>query len=246
MTYTDPFDGSYFLKVYRDGLYDLEITSAIPGYQPIHETRLVFSEQNAIRNYKMPVALSCDAPGYLLDEGLCSIQEGGILAGFVVDIRTGLPADDASISRGGYFVESHGTPEDPNLPDGFYWAFQPLTQDQESISILAAKDFYQSQEVDVLMTQDAITQKDFALRHYKDIFKAFFSMQWEKIVDFAGVVWEKIAAFGMMIWDHIAQFFVQIWAKIAAFFSNIWQSIVASFDRLSEILTTWFIRTFKP
>jgi hypothetical protein len=246
VTFTDPFDGSYFLKVYRDVLYDLEVTSEIPGYQPIQETRLVFSEQNAIRDYALLVTLSCDAPGYLLDEGLCEIQEGGILAGFVVDIRTSLPADDASISRDGYFVESHGTPEDPNLPDGFYWAFQPITQDQESVTILAAKDFYQSLEVNVLIKQDSITQKDFALRHYQDILKASLSMLWEKIVDFADVVWDKIAAFGMMVWDHIAQFFVQIWEKIAAFFSNIWQSIVAFFNRLSEILTGWFIRTFKP
>ncbi|MDF1520301.1 MAG: S8 family serine peptidase [Brevefilum sp.] len=258
VTYTDPFDGSFSMKVYRDVLYNLEITSEIPGYQPIQETRLVFSEQNAIRDYQMPVVLSCDAPGYLPveevvkfgkeipDAGLCSIQEGGLLAGFVVDIRTGLPADDASISRDGYFVESQGTPEDPNLPDGFYWAFQPTTQDQESITILAAKDFYQSQEVDILIKQDSITQKDFALRHYRDILKASSSMLWEKVVDFAGVVWDKIAVFGMMIWDHIAQFFIQIWEKIAAFFSNIWQSIVAFFNRLSEILTAWFIRTFKP
>jgi hypothetical protein len=194
----------------------------------------------------MPVALSCDAPGYQLDEGLCEIQGGGVLAGFVVDIRTGLPADDASISRDGYFVESQRTPEDPILPDGFYWAFQPTTQDQESITILAAKDFYQSQEVNVLISRDNITQKDFALRHYQDILKATLSMLWEKIVDFSDMAWDRIAAFGMMIWDHIAQFFVQIWEKIAAFFANIWQSIVAFFNRLSEILTAWFIRTFKP
>ena len=244
VVYTDPFDGSYSLKVYRDVLYDLEVTSEIQGYQPIHETRLVFSEQNAIRDYAMPVELSCDAPGYLPveevmklgkevpGEGLCPIQEGGILAGFVIDIQTGLPADNASISRDGYFVESQETPEDTNLPDGFYWAFQPITQEQESITILAAKDFYQSQEVDVLIRQDAITQKDFAMRHYKDILKAFFSMLWEKIVVFANVVWEKIAAFGSRIWDQIAQFFVQIWEEIAAFFSNLWVGIAGFFQML--------------
>ena len=275
VAFTDPFSGAYAIKVYKDMVYDLQITSEIEGYQPINETQLIFDEQNAVRDYGMQVTPECTAPGFIspevkleeakitpevmdeidsLDE--CIAQPGGVLAGFVTDIMTGLPANDAAISRLDYFVESTKTPADPNLPDGFYWAFQEMEDEKQAIEVQVSKDFYQTKIVEVTMAQDAVTPKDFAIKHYKDILREFTMMAWEKIVAFFDMIWDRIAAFFvrywgivreflMHQWEKVAAFFVMIWGRIAQFFINMWEIIAEFFVNLWTSISMWFKGLFQ-
>jgi hypothetical protein len=247
ITFTEPLSGAYKVKVYKDTVYNLEIKSEIQGYQDIRETQLIFDEQNAIRDYSLKVTSECNAPGYLLSEKdnselenaseveECVIQPGGVLVGFVLDQETGLPLNGAAISYKGNFVETRRTIEDPNVPDGFYWAFQPMDAEQETLSLQVSKDFYRTLESEVQMSQDLITEKDFSIKHYKDILKEFFSMVWEKIAAFASRIWAQVKVFFNRVWEKVADFFQVVWEDIASFFTNLWARI-----------STWFLGVFSP
>jgi subtilisin family serine protease len=242
ITFTDPFSGVYEMKVYKNTVYNLEITSEIDGYQSISETQLIFDEQNAARDYSLKVTQDCDAPGYspsgqnntLGAEG-CSVQPGGILAGFIQDVETGLPLNGAAISHEGYFVKTRGTTGDPDLPDGFYWAFLPMAAEKDVLSIQVSNDFYKTFETEITISRDNIMEKDFTLRHYKEILKEFFSMVWEKIVAFASKTWDHVKVFFQGVWEKVAGFFQVVWENIASFFTNLWGQI-----------GNWFLRVFSP
>jgi hypothetical protein len=241
-SFTDPFSGAYEIKVYKNTVYDLEITSEIDGYQSVSETQLIFDEKNAARDYLLKVTQDCDAPGYspsgqnntLGAEG-CSVQPGGILAGFIQDAETGLPLNGAAISYEGYFVETRRTIEDPDLADGFYWAFLPMAAEQEVLPIQVSNDFYKTLEIEVPMSRDIIMEKDFTLRHYKEILKEFFSM-----------VWEKIVAFASKIWDHVKEFFQGVWEKVSDFFQVVWENIASFFTNLWGQIGNWILGVFSP
>lgn len=270
VAYTDPFSGAYEVKVYKDVVYDLTLTSEIQGYQMINETQLIFDEQNAVRDYELQVGPDCAAPGYIsakdkLAEAkitpeiveevesldLCILEPGGILAGYVTDIMTGLPVNDATLSRMDNFVESHSTPADPGLSDGFYWAFQEMDELQQTVEVSVSKDFYQTKIVEVSMAQNIVTKKDTTIKHYKDILHEFSMNAWEKIsvflIKYWEIVknfllrqWEKVAAFFGMMWERIAQFFINLWEIIAAFFIRMWGLIAVFFVNLWIKISTWF------
>jgi subtilisin family serine protease len=241
-SFTDPFSGAYEIKVYKNTVYDLEITSEIDGYQSVSETQLIFDEKNAARDYFLKVTQDCDAPGYspsgqnnTLGAERCSVQPGGILAGFIQDAENGLPLNGAAISYEGYFVETRRTIEDPDLADGFYWAFLPMAAEKEVLPIQVSNDFYKTLEIEVPMSRDIIMEKDFTLRHYKEILKEFFSM-----------VWEKIVAFASKIWDHVKEFFQGVWEKVAGFFQVVWENIASFFTNLWSQIGNWFLGVFSP
>ncbi len=58
---------------------------------------------------------------------ICSPVPGTLVAGFVTDQNTGLPVNGATITNNetGRTAQSFATPQDNNLPDGFYWLFVP-------------------------------------------------------------------------------------------------------------------------
>jgi hypothetical protein len=261
--FTDPFSGEYQMKVYKDVVYDLKVESEIEGYQIVEETRLIFDEENIRRDYAMQVDPECDAPGYVpegvlldangnsLEPEQCSAQPGGVLAGYVMDKETGLPAENAAISRDGYIVEARRTPYDPNLQDGFYWAFQPMGTDHQAVSLLVSMDFYRTREYEILITQDAITEKDFSLRHYKVILKEFLTKTWDRIKAFMVMAWEKVLAFLRKLWGSIADFFIMVWEKfllilrylrykILEFLGMLYGKIVDFFAMLWTKFLTWF------
>ena len=56
----------------------------------------------------------------------CSPVPGGLVAGTVTDNNTGSPVNGATVAskaNSGQFGVSAPTPDDPGLPDGFYWLF---------------------------------------------------------------------------------------------------------------------------
>jgi len=236
--FTDPFSGDYEIRVYKDVVYDLEITSEIEGYQRIAETQLIFDEQNAIRDYVLKVTPECNAPGYAssgednkpeneknFETEICSVIPGGVLAGFVRDAETGLHLNEAAISYKGYFVETRRTVDDRNLPDGFYWAFQPMDSGQESLAVQVSHDFYKTLEAEVLMAEDLVTERNFSITHYKNIIEEFLSKLWEKIVAFVLQIWGYVKEFFLGIWEDVAGFFTSVWGNIAGFFNNLWAQI---------------------
>lgn len=246
------------MKVYKDVVYDLEITSEIEGYQSIAETQLIFDEQNATRDYALKVTSECNAPGYALpgenkaengkdvESMECSVIPGGVLAGFVLDAETGLHLNEAAISHKGYFVQTRRTVVDPNLPDGFYWAFQPMESGQESLNIQVSHDFYKTLEAEVLMAEDGVTEKDFSITHYKNIIEEFLSKLWEKIAAFALRIWGHVKEFFNRIWEKVADFFQGIWEDVAGFFTSVWGNIAGFFNNLWAQISTWVMGIFSP
>ena len=257
--FTDPFSGAYEIQVYKDVVYDLEIRSEIEGYQSIAETRLIFNEQNASRDYSLKIASECDAPGYAVfgketgeyrmaieSSEVCSVIPGGVIAGFVRDAETGSHLNEAAISYKGYSVETRSTIEDPNLPDGFYWAFQPMETSQENLNIQVSRDFYRTLVAEVLMVRDVVTEKDFSVTHYKNILEAFLSKVWEKISAFASQIWGHVSEFFNRIWDKVANFFQGIWMDVAGFFSSIWGNIAGFFTHIWSQVSTWVMGILAP
>jgi hypothetical protein len=146
-----------------------------------------------------------------------------------------LPLNGAAISYEGYFVETRRTIEDPDLADGFYWAFLPMAAEQEVLPIQVSNDFYKTLEIEVPMSRDIIMEKDFTLRHYKEILKEFFSM-----------VWEKIVAFASKIWDHVKEFFQGVWEKVSDLFQVVWENIASFFTNLWGQIGNWILGVFSP
>ncbi len=70
VTFTDPFDGSYAVGLYEDVAYAVEVSAVLNGYQTVSETGLTFAAPAAVRDYALLVGDYCQAPGYLVDNGL--------------------------------------------------------------------------------------------------------------------------------------------------------------------------------
>ena len=61
----------------------------------------------------------------------CAPTPGGLVAGIVTDNNTGPRVNGATVASNAdsrpVTATSAATPDDPNLSDGFYWLFSPLT-----------------------------------------------------------------------------------------------------------------------
>ncbi len=93
----------------------------------------------------------------------CIFQPGGVLAGFTTDANTGESLVDVRVESASAGAWSGLTAEDPNLDDGFFWFFQPMAADPESVAFTGSLPEYQHQSHNVTMTADAINRQDFAL-----------------------------------------------------------------------------------
>src|SRR5690606_8457731 len=93
----------------------------------------------------------------------CVILDGGLVVGEVSDLNTGAGVSGAlvsSVADPDVSATSFATPDDPNLGDGFYWMFSPLTGSQE---FTASASNYQSDSQTVDVVADAVARADFGL-----------------------------------------------------------------------------------
>jgi subtilisin family serine protease len=93
----------------------------------------------------------------------CDPVPGGIVVGFTTDGVTGQPLTGVTVTSDGKPAEkgvSVTTPDDANIPDGFYWLFSSLTGAQP---FTATKAPYQPARKSVTVVADSVTRADFAL-----------------------------------------------------------------------------------
>jgi Subtilisin-like serine proteases len=95
---------------------------------------------------------------------LCTPKPGGLVAGFTTDANTGNPLNNVTVVSDGVPTEravSVATPDDPAIPDGFYWLYSSLTGEQ---SFTASLSPYRAQTKTVTVVADGTTRANFALR----------------------------------------------------------------------------------
>ena len=103
----------------------------------------------------------------------CVVTPGGVLAGFVTDSDTGDPINGALVYSSSVNTESQSMPDDPALDDGFYWLFQPMESNPQTLSFTGGGGVYVNELVDLELTQDDATRYDFILETLR-IFLSIF------------------------------------------------------------------------
>ena len=93
----------------------------------------------------------------------CDPVHGGLVVGTVTDRNTGAGLNGAKVSsdeNAAVTATSMPTPDDPNLGDGFYWLFSPMTG---AHPFTASRGGYTSQTNTVNVATDFATRSDFSL-----------------------------------------------------------------------------------
>jgi N-acetylneuraminic acid mutarotase len=85
---------------------------------------------------------------------------GGLVTGAVTDANTGDGVTGATVTTSSGDVTSAATPEDPALPDGFFWAFS----DSGEQELTAAKPLYAKSAKSVNVAADATTRAALSLK----------------------------------------------------------------------------------
>ncbi|GAA1029692.1 hypothetical protein GCM10009557_19100 [Virgisporangium ochraceum] len=94
---------------------------------------------------------------------VCAPVTGGLVAGFTTDGLTGQPLNGVTVTSDDRPAEkgvSAATPDDPNLPDGFYYLFSSLTG---AHPFTASKGGYTPTTKSVTVAANATVRADFAL-----------------------------------------------------------------------------------
>lgn len=95
---------------------------------------------------------------------VCAPVPGGLVTGFVTDYNTGAPLNGVKVASHHEPLDSGvsaATPDDPNIPDGFYWLFSSLTG---SHPFTAAKSPYKAVEKSIDVVADGTVRSNFKLR----------------------------------------------------------------------------------
>ena len=125
--WSDPVTGYYSITLPEGGSYEFSVAPWAPGY--LDQTRLVGPLSGSqVEDFALDVDVqACTAPGYTVPSpGQCVPSSGRLLVGNVYDANTWEGLDGAMIANDGlYTATSQLTPDDPNLPDGFYTIFAP-------------------------------------------------------------------------------------------------------------------------
>jgi subtilisin family serine protease len=93
----------------------------------------------------------------------CDPVTGGLVVGFTTDSLAGAPLNGVTVTSDDQPADkgvSAATPDDPNIPDGFYWLFSGLTG---AHPFTASKSPYQSVTQTVTVAANSTVQADFAL-----------------------------------------------------------------------------------
>ena len=100
----------------------------------------------------------------LIGSKSCTPVTGGLVYGQVQDANTGGYVTGATVSTvdaPGYTTTSVATPDDPDLGDGFYWLFVPLTGNHV---LTAQKKSYSTASVTVKVAKDYTAAANFSLK----------------------------------------------------------------------------------
>ncbi len=125
--WSDPVSGAYRLVLPTKAAYALKVQAWSLGYLPTVSVIGALTE-NAERDFGLSPDLStCSAPGYRRDpsSGVCTLQKGGLVSGFVSDANTREPLDGAILTNGVFSTTSQATPFDASLAGGLYSLFLP-------------------------------------------------------------------------------------------------------------------------
>jgi hypothetical protein len=185
--FINPFTGAYSIQLYQDTDYDITAAAVPAGYLQTNRVGLVFNSDTATQDFALLIDLNtCSAPGYYLVNNLaqnferaspldlpqpgqsfpnlvCVPIPGGLVAGLVSDSATGSPMNGvAVVGDTGAATFSLPTPLDPNLPDGFYWLFQPTPPVEHDFTATGPAGYFPL-TLNVSVTADAVTRQDFAL-----------------------------------------------------------------------------------
>lgn len=149
-SFTNALTGRFTLTLPSNVSYRLRISPVYSGYT--HPQLVVaLGSTGAAVAVSVPVdATTCAAPGYAAQRGAtvgaggCARVPGALLLGLTTDANTHSPVNGvtvASTARPQTGATSVTTPDDPSLPDGFYWLFsagtgpQPFTARQPAYTV---------------------------------------------------------------------------------------------------------------
>ena len=195
--FTDPFDGTFEVVLHQNMAYDLTISSMIPGYQLIADQGVVFTSSLATREYAIAVDENCDAPGYAPSSepgvlsssennlaSTCVAKPGGVAAGFVTHADNGEPLNGAEITGKDLSATAVSTPDDPDLADGFYWLFQPLSASPENVRMKITKPFFLAETAEIEVNEGQITRLDVSLKPVTHLILEILTHLWTLIEKF--------------------------------------------------------------
>ncbi|KAB8195434.1 S8 family serine peptidase [Nonomuraea phyllanthi] len=167
--FTAPGDGRASLDLPVGATYQVTATPRYPGYRPVTQQVTVEAagEPSAGLTADLTAeidAQTCAAPGYAAGDGTCAPVAGGLVYGAVTDANTREPVDTATVTpAGGTGNDTAATPDDPTLPDGFYWVFAPVPASGDRL-LTAAQRGYQTASEPVKAGADQVSRIDFALK----------------------------------------------------------------------------------
>lgn len=125
-------------------------------------------------------------------EHVCVPLDGGVLAGFVADKKSGIPLVGAAVMGGDASALTTGTPDDLQLGDGFYWFFQPIPESPHNVSVTAARSLYINSIDEVEVRWDEVIRHDVTLVSYLNhlgmIFNNLLTLVWEFLVNLFGIL----------------------------------------------------------
>ncbi|MBW6466534.1 MAG: S8 family serine peptidase [Brevefilum sp.] len=123
---------------------------------------------------------------------VCTPLSGGVLTGLVSNKHSGEPLDGAIVSTGFGSMETRATAEDPTLGGGFYWSFQPMTGNPQTLTVTGTKSLYLSSSAEVEMHLGQVTRHDIQLVSYLNHLGLFLNnltaLVWEFLLYLVGLV----------------------------------------------------------
>jgi subtilisin family serine protease len=123
---------------------------------------------------------------------VCMPLSGGVLTGLVSNRHSGEPLIGAIVSTDFGSLATIAMPEDPNLGGGFYWSFQPMTGNPQTIRVTGSKSLYLSSSAEVELHLSQITRHDIQMVSYLNYLGLFFNnltaMVWEFLLSLIGLL----------------------------------------------------------
>jgi hypothetical protein len=143
---------------------DIDI-SAVAAYQP--DVRVRFHYYNANFEWWWQVDNVAIAPY------ACGLVQGGVMAGYVREAMTGRPLNGVRIASTQAYTYSRPTLLDTQRPGGFYWLFQPMRADVQSVPFDVSLAPYYASSENVTLHRDAVTRQDFILESSRTFLPLF-------------------------------------------------------------------------
>ncbi|WP_329484524.1 S8 family serine peptidase [Kribbella sp. NBC_01484] len=153
--FTKPATGRYTIDLPVGTTHKLKVEPVYGGYTST--TVDVKLTDDLVQDVAVPIdTQTCKALGY---DAQCNKERGGLVEGLVTDANTKQPVNGATLTRAGQTATTVTTPDDPALPDGFYWLFAPVGAER----VAATMHGYQQQTKPVTVQTDWAKPLNFSL-----------------------------------------------------------------------------------